>query len=255
MARDGKTRAMPHHLPRRAGTTQDPSAEAPPLQATSTQVDFDPADFAHVETWVFDLDNTLYPREIRLFDQIEARMTGYVMRVLGVERDRAEMLRASYWREHGTTLAGLMREHALDPVPYLAEVHDIDLSMVAELPALRDAIAALPGRRIVYTNGSREHARRVTRALGLDGTFHALYGIEDAGHVPKPAEEAFGAIFALDGLDASRSAMFEDDPRNLAVPHRLGMRTVLVGEAETAPHVDHRTDDLADFLRRILCKR
>lgn len=205
--------------------------------------------FAHVETWVFDLDNTLYPPEIRLFDQIEAKMTAYVMRALGVDREKADWLRDSYWRAHGTTLAGLMREHALDPAPYLSEVHDIDLSAVAESLALRDAIAALPGRRIVYTNGSREHARRVTRALGLDGAFDALYGIEDANHAPKPGEAAFGAIFALDGLDPTRAAMFEDDPRNLAVPHRLGMRTVLVGPAEIAPHIHHQTDDLTEFLR------
>ena len=118
--------------------------------------------FAHVETWVFDLDNTLYPPEIRLFDQIEARMTAYVMRVLGVERDHANTLRQDYWRNHGTTLAGLMREHGLEPEPYLAEVHDIDLSMVPEAPELRAAIGRLPGRRVVYTNGSREHARRVS---------------------------------------------------------------------------------------------
>jgi putative hydrolase of the HAD superfamily len=204
--------------------------------------------FAHVETWVFDLDNTLYPPEIRLFDQIEAKMTAYVMRALGVERAEADALRSAYWRAHGTTLAGLMAEHALDPAPYLADVHDIDLAQVAESPALRDAIAALPGRRIVYTNGSREHARRVTRALGLDGAFDALYGFEDAGHVPKPVAAAFAAVFALDGVEPRRAAMFEDDPRNLVVPHGLGMRTVLVGPAEPAPHVDHQTDDLAAFL-------
>ncbi len=207
--------------------------------------------FAHVETWVFDLDNTLYPPEVRLFDQIEARMTAYVMRVLGVERDHANTLRRDYWRNHGTTLAGLMHEHALDPEPYLAEVHDIDLSMVPEAPELRAAIGRLPGRRVVYTNGSREHARRVTRALGLDGAFDALYGFEDAGHVPKPQAAAFAAIFALDGLDGRRAAMFEDDPRNLEVPHALGMRTVLVGDAEDAPHVHYRTDDLVAFLDRI----
>ena len=204
--------------------------------------------FAHVETWVFDLDNTLYPPSIRLFEQIEAKMTAYVMRALGVDREKANALRSAYWREHGTTLAGLMREHALDPAPYLAEVHDIDLSAIAESAALRAALNALPGRRIVYTNGSREHARRVTAALGLDGAFDALYGIEDANHAPKPGEAAFGAVFALDGLEPRRAAMFEDDPRNLAVPHRLGMRTVLVGPAEIAPHVHHQTDDLAEFL-------
>lgn len=209
-------------------------------------------DFLHVETWVFDLDNTLYPPTVRLFDQIEARMTAYVMRALGVERDRANSLRADYWRNHGTTLAGLMREHALDPEPYLADVHDIDLSAVPLAPALRAAILALPGRRIVYTNGSREHARRVTAALGLDGAFDALYGFEDADHIPKPRAEAFATVFGRDGLNSARAAMFEDDPRNLAVPHALGMRTVLVGDAETAPHVHHRTGDLTDFLERLV---
>jgi putative hydrolase of the HAD superfamily len=142
-----------------------------------------------------------------------------------------------------------MREHRLDPEPYLAEVHDIDLSAVSAAPVLRAAIAALPGRKVVYTNGSREHARRVTGACGLDGAFDALYGFEDAGYLPKPEAGAFAAVFARDGLAPGRAAMFEDDARNLAVPHGLGMRTVLVGaEPDVHPHVDHHTSDLATFL-------
>ena len=121
-------------------------------------------DFVHVEAWVFDLDNTLYPAEVRLFDQIERRMTDYVMRTLGVGQAEANRLRRVYWERHGTTLAGLMREHAIDPEPYLADVHDIDLTGVPPSAALRVAIGRLPGRKIVYTNGSREHARRVTAA-------------------------------------------------------------------------------------------
>jgi putative hydrolase of the HAD superfamily len=209
--------------------------------------------FAHVETWVFDLDNTLYPPAVRLFDQIEAKMTAYVMRTLAVDADRASAMRDHYWRTHGTTLAGLMREHGLDPEPYLAEVHDIDLTGVAPAPALRAAIGALPGRKLVYTNGSREHARRVTRACGLDGAFDALYGFEDAGYLPKPEPQAFAAVFALAGLAPSKAAMFEDDARNLAVPHGLGMRTVLVGaDAGEFSHVHHRTDDLAGFLAALV---
>jgi putative hydrolase of the HAD superfamily len=206
--------------------------------------------FAHVETWVFDLDNTLYPPAARLFDQIEARMIAYLVRTLGVDAARAGALRAQYWREHGTTLAGLMREHGVDPEPYLAEVHDIDLTGVGPTPGLAAAIGRLPGRKVVFTNGSREHARRVTRACGLAGAFDALYGFEDAGYVPKPEAAAFAAVFALDGLRPERAAMFEDDERNLAVPHGLGLRTVLVGPpgAEEHPHVHHRTDDLAGFL-------
>ena len=215
------------------------------------------ADFMHVEAWVFDLDNTLYPADIRLFDQIQRRMTDYVMRLLEVDEPEAERLRRHYRETHGTTLAGLMREHGIDPVPYLAEVHDIDLSAVLPQEALRAAIARLPGRKIVYTNGSREHARRVTAAVGLDGAFDRLYGFEDAAYVPKPEAAAFATIFGLDGLDPARAAMFEDDARTLAVPHALGMRTVLVGPRATGadearPHVHHETDDLAAFLGRIV---
>ncbi len=210
------------------------------------------ADFRHVETWVFDLDNTLYAPGLRLFDQIEARMTAYVMEALGVEETRANHLRHHYWMTHGTTLAGLMAEHALDPEPYLAHVHDIDLSAVPPVPLLAAAIDALPGRKVVYTNGSREHARRVTQALGIGGCFQALYGFEDAGYEPKPRAAAFGRVFARDGLEPARSAMFEDDQRNLMVPHGLGMRTVLVGPAEVAMHVHHQTEDLADFLTRLI---
>jgi putative hydrolase of the HAD superfamily len=209
------------------------------------------ARFAHVETWVFDLDNTLYPPEIRLFDQIETRMTAYVMRALGVVEAEANRLRDVYWWSHGATLAGLMERHGIDPEPYLADVHDIDLAHVPPCAVLRGAIEKLPGRKVVYTNGSREHARRVTAARGLEGAFDALYGFEDAGYRPKPRAEAYAAVFTLDGLDPSRSAMFEDDMRNLAVPHALGMRTVLVGSALEAAHVHHTTDDLADFLSRL----
>ena len=204
--------------------------------------------FAHIETWVFDLDNTLYPTEIRLFDQIERRMTDYVMRALAVGEEEAHRLRRLYWEQHGTTLAGLMLEHAVDPEPYLAEVHDIDLSMVAQSAELRAAIGRLPGRKIVFTNGSREHARRVTAAIGLDGAFDRLYGFEDAAYVPKPKAAAFATVFGLDGLAPERAAMFEDDHRNLAVPHALGMRTVLVGPLAEHPHVHHATGDLVAFL-------
>jgi putative hydrolase of the HAD superfamily len=209
------------------------------------------AHFAHVETWVFDLDNTLYPPGIRLFDQIERRMNDYIMRTLRIGAAEAARLRSRYWADHGTTLAGLMHEHGVDPEPYLVEVHDIDLSAIPAAPELCAVIGRLPGRKLVYTNGSREHARRVTRACGLEGCFDALYGFEDARYVPKPEAAAFATVFARDGLAPDRAAMFEDDHRNLAVPHRLGMRTVLVGPAATHPHVHHQTEDLVGFLARL----
>ncbi|NDR58935.1 pyrimidine 5'-nucleotidase [Aliiruegeria sabulilitoris] len=205
--------------------------------------------FSHVTTWVFDLDNTLYPPQARLFDQIEVRMTDWVMRTLSVDRNEADRLRKYYWAQYGTTLAGLMREHGVDPGPYLHEVHEIDLSHLVQDPALASGIRALPGRRIVYTNGSRPYAERVVAARGLEGLFDAIYGVEHAGFHPKPERVAFEAVFATDGLNPAFAAMFEDDPRNLAAPFEMGMRTIHVApDPAPAPHIDHHTDNLADFL-------
>lgn len=208
--------------------------------------------FRDTRAWVFDLDNTLYPPEMRLFDQIEARMTAYVMASLDVDSDHANRLRREYWATYGTTLAGLMAVHALDPEPYLVDVHDIDFSVLTPDPDLRAHIAALPGRRIVYTNGSAPYARRVIEARGLSGLFDAVYGVEDAGYRPKPEAAAFAQVFRRDGLDPARAAMFEDDPRNLTVPHDLGMRTVHVApERLEAAHIHHHTNDLTGFLARL----
>ena len=205
--------------------------------------------FSHVETWVFDLDNTLYPPEARLFDQIETRMTAYVMSALNVPRDEADRLRTLYWRQYGTTLAGLMREHDVDPAPYLTDVHDISLDHLEADAHLAAAITNLPGRKIVYTNGCAPYANRVIEARGLSGLFDAIYGVEHADFRPKPEREAFAHVFAQDGLDPERAAMFEDDPRNLKAPHDMGMRTVHVAaDPETAEHIHFGTSHLAGFL-------
>lgn len=208
--------------------------------------------FSHVRVWVFDLDNTLYPPSARLFDQIKVRMTRFVMQALDVSEARATHLREEYWRRYGTTLAGLMREHDVDPGPYLDEVHDISLDHLRPAPDLCEAIAALPGRKVVYTNGPRIHAERVVAARGLATAFDALYGVEDAGFLPKPEPAAFQRVFQRDGIDPKQSAMFEDDPRNLEHPHDAGMKTVLVGPfQETAAHIHHQTEDLPRFLSRL----
>jgi putative hydrolase of the HAD superfamily len=208
--------------------------------------------FSHVTDWVFDLDNTLYPPHMRLFDQVDRLMTDFVMRVTGANHAHADHLRKTYWQDYGTTLSGLMAHHQVDPESYLIEVHDIDFSVLQPDPGLRAAIQRLPGRRIVYTNGSAPYARAVIRARGLGGVFDAVYGVEDAGFHPKPTPLAFQRVFARDGLDPGRAAMFEDDPRNLKVPHALGMRTVLVApENQAHDFIHHHTDDLTVFLERL----
>ena len=209
--------------------------------------------FNHVTTWVFDLDNTLYPPQFRLFDQIEVRMTAWVMNALNVGRTEADRLRQHYWDSYGTTLAGLMREHGIDPAPYLQDVHDIDFTVLPADPDLAARIRDLPGRRIVYTNACEPYAHRVLEARGLSGLFDAVYGVEHAGFRPKPERAAFEAIFAQDGLNPATAAMFEDDPRNLAAPHEMGMKTVHVAPKPLkARHIHHHTDDLAQFLARLI---
>ena len=209
--------------------------------------------FSHVTTWVFDLDNTLYPPQYRLFDQIEVKMTAWVMRELGIGRTEANRLRQHYWDTYGTTLAGLMREHNADPGPYLTEVHDIDFTQLPQDPALAHAIRALPGRRIIYTNACVPYAEKVLEARGLSGLFDAIYGVENANFLPKPERAAFEAVFRADGLNPARAAMFEDDPRNLAAPHALGMRTIHVApKPHKALHIHHHTDDLAAFLAKVI---
>ncbi|MFS4582354.1 pyrimidine 5'-nucleotidase [Phaeobacter sp. C3_T13_0] len=208
-----------------------------------------PQSFSHVRNWVFDLDNTLYHPSARLFDQIEVKMTDYVMAALGVDEQKANQLRDSYWQEHGTTLAGLMAHHDLDPDPFLIEVHDINLDHLQPDLILADRIKDLPGKRIIYTNGTAPYAERVLAARGLHGCFDEIYGVEHADYRPKPEREAFEIIFDKAGIVTKQAAMFEDDPRNLQAPHDLGMRTVHVAPtAVTGAHIHHYTDDLTGFL-------
>ena len=201
---------------------------------------------------MFDLDNTLYPPKFALFDQIEIKMTDYVMQELGVDRKRADYLRNYYWQTYGTTLSGLMREHDIDPMPYLYDVHDISLDHVHQDLILRSYIQSLPGRKIVYTNGSEFHANRVLKARGLNDIFDAIYGIEHSDFHPKPSAKAYEAIIALDGFQSQTAAMFEDDHRNLKVPHSIGMRTVLVGPKQAGDHIHCQTTDLTTFLSQIV---
>lgn len=208
--------------------------------------------FAHVTDWVFDLDNTLYPPSVRLFDQIEARMRSYVMTHLNLPFAEADHLRKHYWRTYGTTLSGLMREHGIDPAPFLKDVHDISFDALKPDPDLAHLIKNLPGRCIVYTNGTKPYAEQVLSARGLSDLFENIYGIEHANHLPKPERAAFEQVFSQDGLTPTNAAMFEDEARNLEVPHALGLRTVHVApDASTADYVQFHTDDLTAFLRQI----
>ncbi|PUB13549.1 pyrimidine 5'-nucleotidase [Yoonia sediminilitoris] len=209
--------------------------------------------FSHINTWVFDLDNTLYPPSAALFDLMDARFSAYVARLTGLDEQAALRLCGEYWDTYGSTLVGLIAHHDVDPHHFLADVHDIDISHLEENPLLTQAVNALPGRKIVFTNGSENHAKRVLAARRLTRSFDAVYGVEHAEFKPKPSHDAFTAVFTKDGLVPASAAMFEDEARNLAVPHALGMRTVHVHPvAAPHDHIHHHTDDLADFLSQVV---
>lgn len=204
---------------------------------------------ARIDTWIFDLDNTLYPPSARLFDQIGRRMSDFIGRALGVGPDEADRLRDDLWARYGTTLSGLVAEFGIDAEDFLHHSHEIDLSALRSDPGLVRAIDALPGRRIVHTNGPRMHAERVLGARGLEGVFDAVFSIEDAGLISKPAPAAYDAIAELAALDPLCAAMIEDTAENLRVPKARGMTTVLVhADATHHGHVDHSPADLTEFL-------
>ncbi len=223
------------------------------------------AAFRGVEAWIFDLDNTLYPRSANVFRQVDRRIRAFVKRLLSVTEAEAERIQKNYYRKHGTTLRGLMLSHNVDPDEFLEYVHDIDHTAVQPDPALAAAILRLPGKKYIFTNGSRLHAEKVAERLGFTDHFEDIFDIVAANLVPKPHKETYDRFLKRFGVAPESAAMFEDLARNLMVPKSVGMATVLVvprgtrevfhGEWEYEgrddDHVDFVTDDLARFVAEI----
>ncbi len=219
-------------------------------------------DLRHIEAWVFDLDNTLYPASCALFGQIDRRMSAFISDLLGVDVDEARRIQKAYYRDHGTTLRGLMVIHGVAPEEFLEYVHDIDHSPLAPSPALEAALARLEGRKIVFTNGSTEHAAKVMGRLGVAGHFEGVFDIVAANYLPKPEPAAYEALVRQHGLDPAATALFEDIPRNLAPAAAMGMTTVWVrNDDEWAlvdaeeHYIDHVADDLATWLEGVIVSR
>jgi putative hydrolase of the HAD superfamily len=223
--------------------------------------------FAAIDVWVFDLDNTLYPAGSDLWPRIDVRITLFLMNYFGLDGLSARALQKYYYHTYGTTLRGLMREQELAPAAFLEFVHDIDRSSLLPNPALASAIAALPGRKLILTNGSRDHALRTIEALGLHSAFEAVFDVVAADFVPKPDPATYQRFFDLYGIDPMRAVMFEDLAKNLVVPHARGMVSVLVVPlpnamdyrdaveitSEVVPaHIDFVTSDLSGFLDAVL---
>ena len=271
----GQAEVLPDDRRRRAGCRpRHPRLRAPVAErdqgsdcklAMSSPSRPAPRAFSHVETWVFDLDNTLYPHHLNLWQQVDERIRDYIARFLKITHEEAFHLQKDYYKRYGTSMRGLMTVHGMKPDDFLDFVHQIDHSPLTPNAALGSAIENLPGRKLILTNGTRRHADAVLARLALDNHFEDVFDIVAAELDPKPSPQTYDRFLKAHDVDAGRAAMFEDLARNLAVPHTLGMTTVLVVpehtrevfregwelEGRDAPHVDHVTDDLAGFLERI----
>ena len=228
-----------------------------------------PRTFTDIDTWVFDLDNTLYPHHVNLWQQVDGRIREFVATALSIPPDEAFKVQKDYYRRYGTTMRGMMTEHGISADDFLAYVHNIDHSPLEPNPAMGTAIAALPGRKLILTNGSCDHAGKVLARLGITDHFEAVFDIIAAEQEPKPAPQTYDKFLRVHGVDPLKSAMFEDLARNLVVPHQLGMTTVLVVpdgskdvvretwelEGRGEAYVDHVTDDLTGFLAALNAQR
>jgi putative hydrolase of the HAD superfamily len=215
------------------------------------------ADLTHIDTWLFDLDNTLYPTECELMARVADRMTVFVARETGLPRDEAFALQKRYLNDHGTTLAGLMANHGVDPEAFLDEVHDVSLDCVSPDPELGEALDRLPGRRLVFTNGDDRHAARVLDKLGIADRFEDIFHLRSADYIPKPSLQTFHRMMAAHAVDPARAVFFEDSERNLKPAAELGMTTVLVGphaSMSVADFVHYRTHKLPPFLNEARLK-
>ncbi|MFN3932534.1 MAG: pyrimidine 5'-nucleotidase [Brevundimonas sp.] len=211
-------------------------------------------DLAHVTAWVFDMDDTLYPRDQGLMSLVQARINAYVVEAVGLDPESAGILQRQFLDEHGTTLAGLMANYTIEPEHFLHDVHDVPMDALEPNPRLREQLLRLPGRRFVFTNGAREYAGRVLDRLGVTDCFDGVFAIEDADLTPKPEPSTYRRMLQRFGFEPRSAAFFEDTPRNLEAAKAMGMATILIGDGHGKPlgdHIDHVAPDLVDFLSEL----
>jgi putative hydrolase of the HAD superfamily len=215
--------------------------------------------FTHIRDWIFDLDNCLYPASTGLFALIDERMTAYIERLLDLGPEEARRVQKHHFHTHGTTLAGLIKEHEVDPHDFLDDVHNVPLDRVKGDERLARLLPRLPGRRFVFTNGDAPYARRVLEAIGVNEHIHDLHDIHASSYRAKPDPHGYALLCERFGIDPAHALLVDDMARNLVPAKELGMTTVWVDNGSErgddgydAAMIDHRIGDVADWLETIL---
>lgn len=210
----------------------------------------------NIDTWVFDMDNTLYDYDQRVLERMAAAMIKFIEKTLKVSEEEANRLRVFYLKTYGTTLNGLMKEYNIKPADFIQGYLDIDISHVTKADLIIDTLKKIDGRKFIFTNSSREFTARMTKQLGIENCFDAIFCVEDMEFIAKPSHEAYLKFINYTGINPKTSCMFEDTLENLEVPHRLGMKTVWIyGESPhkdiELPYVDYRTERLSHCLHKL----
>ena len=220
-----------------------------------------PFDPTRVDCWIFDLDHTLYPSSVNLVSQIDVLMGRFIAELLGCDLAEARRVQKMYFHDHGTTLAGLMHYHAIEPREFLDYVHAVDMSVLADAPRLRDRLMALPGRRLIFTNADADYAARALAALGIADCFEGMWDIHAMTYRPKPEVEAYTGLIDAFAIDPARAVFVEDSARNLTPAKHLGMQTVWIDmatdwgdRAKDDSAIDVQIDDMANWLDSVLAE-
>ena len=215
-------------------------------------------DLQSIKFWIFDLDNTLYSGNTRVFEQVDKKMTEYISKKLKVDKDEAKKIQKNYFYKYNTTLNGMIKNHKINANEFLEFVHDINIDFLQKDPKLAAEIEKLDGIKIIFTNGSRKHALNVTKRLGIDQLFNDIFDIVDCNFIPKPLIEPYKKLVEKHKIDPKLCVLVEDIARNLKPAYEMGMKTVWIENDEPwarkfsdSSFVNYRTNNLSEFLRKI----
>ena len=211
-----------------------------------------------IKYWLFDLDNTLYSGDTKVFDQVDQKMSFFISKKLKVSVEEAKKIQKNYFHEYNTTLNGMIKNHKIDAEEFLEFVHDVDLNFLKKDLNLQNELTNLTGKKYIFTNGSKAHASNVTKRIGIQNLFDGVFDIVDSDFIPKPSIEPYEKIIQKYGIDPEYCIFIEDIARNLKPAYELGMKTVWIINDEpwaakfsNENFINYKTDNLSNFLRRI----